>query len=126
MPNIQYCGSKSEASIMLAFNVHKQNCTHKLRVTEHVQNKCETDSGNCLHKDHRGLSTAFNLNSLSFKYRVLFNVLYCKNRNDDAIVFAPGSRYTLLQSTSSSRSILDLCAVGGVTTCFNSSWYANL
>ena len=60
---------------MLAFDVHKQNCTHKLRVAEHVQNKCETDSGNYLRKEHRGLSTAFNLNSLSFEYRVLFNIL---------------------------------------------------
>ena len=52
MPSIQYCGSKSEVSKILAFDAHKQNCTRKLRVTEHVQNKCKTDSGNCLHKEH--------------------------------------------------------------------------
>ena len=56
MPSIQYYGSKSEASIMLAFDGHNQNCTHKLRVTEHVQNKCKTDSGTCLRTEHRGLS----------------------------------------------------------------------
>ena len=55
-------------------SIIKQKCTHKLRVTEHVQNKCKTDSGNCLHKEHRGLSTEINLNSLSFKYGVLFNI----------------------------------------------------
>ena len=58
---------------MLTFVVHKQNCLHKLQVTEHVQNKCKTDSGKYLHKEHRGLLTAFNVNNLSFKYRVLFD-----------------------------------------------------
>ena len=52
MSSIQCCGSKSEVSKMLAFDAHKQNCTHKLRVTEHVQNKCKTDSENFLHKEH--------------------------------------------------------------------------
>ena len=76
MPSIQYCEFTPEEGILLAFDVHKQNCTNKLWVTEHVQNKCKTDFGNCLHKEHRGLSTAFNLSSLSFKYRVLLNILY--------------------------------------------------
>ena len=52
MPSIEYCGSKSEVSKILAFDAHKQNFTHKLWVTEHVQNKCKTDSGNYLHKEH--------------------------------------------------------------------------
>ena len=52
MHSIQYCESKSEISKMLAFDTHKQNCTHKMAVTEHVQNKCKIDSGNCLHKEH--------------------------------------------------------------------------
>ena len=52
MLSIQYCGSKSEVSKTLAFHAHKQNCTHKLRVTEHVQDKCKADYGNCLHKEH--------------------------------------------------------------------------
>ena len=30
MPSTQYCGSKSEVRKILAFDVHKQNCTHKL------------------------------------------------------------------------------------------------
>ena len=76
MLSIKYCGSKSEASIMLALDVHKQNCSQKLRITEHVQNKCGMDSGTCLHKEHRELPTACSLNSLLFKYRVLFNMFY--------------------------------------------------
>ena len=64
MPSTQYCGPKSEVSKMLAFDVHEQNCTQKLWVTKQVKNKYKTDSGNCLHKEDRGLSTAFNLNSI--------------------------------------------------------------
>ena len=37
----QYCGSKSEVGKMFAFDAHKQNCTRKLRVTDHVQNECK-------------------------------------------------------------------------------------
>ena len=52
MLSIQYCESKLEVSKMLAFDVHNKISTHKLRVTEHVQNKCKTDSGNCSHEEH--------------------------------------------------------------------------
>ena len=70
---------------------HSLNCSSKLLVTAYGQNKCSTDSFSVSHRDHKGLSTILNLKSFSFKYKILFKILYWNERRDDSIVACLGS-----------------------------------
>ena len=67
-------------------DTYSLNCSSKLLVTAHSQNKCSIDSFSVLNKGHKGLSTILNLKSFSFKYKILFKILYCNDHRDDSIV----------------------------------------
>ena len=66
--------------------IQERSCSHKVRVTLHVENKCMIVSLCNLHREHNGLSTILNLNNFSFKYKILFSILYWNERSEDSIV----------------------------------------
>ena len=90
-PNMIVCGSIAILPKRKISDTHSLNCSSKLLVTAHSQNKCSIDSFSVLHREHKGLSTILNLKSFSFKYKILFKILYWNDGRDDSIVACLGS-----------------------------------
>ena len=80
------CGSMSVLPKREISDTHSLNCSSKLLVTAHAQNKYSTDSFSVSHKEHKGLSTVLNLKSFSFKCKILFEILYWNESRDNSIV----------------------------------------
>ena len=106
--------------------IQERSCSHRVRVTLHEVNKCMIVSLGNLHREHNGLVAILNLNNFSFRYKILFSILYWNEHNDDSIVTCLGSIQTFVQSTlfNLNRLFKDLCTVGGFTMFFKSIWYA--
>ena len=85
------CGSMDSGRRMPVLKIQERNCSHKVRVTLHVESKCMIASLCNLHKEQNGLATILNLNHFSFKYKLLFRILYWNERSDDSIVTCLGS-----------------------------------
>ena len=90
-PNMIVCGSMDSGRRMPAPEIQERSFPLKVRVTLHVENKCMIDSLCNLHREHNGLATILNLNNFSFKYKILFSILYWNERTDDSIVTCLGS-----------------------------------
>ena len=73
-PNTIACGSINSGRRMLAPDVQERSCSHRLRVTLHVENKCMIDSLCDLHRERNGLAAILNLNNFSSKYELLFSI----------------------------------------------------
>ena len=84
-------GSMSILSKREISDTHSLNCSSKLLVTAHSQNKCSTDSFSVSHRAHKVVSAILDLNSFSFKYTILFKIFYWNERRDDSIVAYLGS-----------------------------------
>ena len=75
-PNMIISTSNLAGSVIAKPDIHNINWSHKRRDIGHRQNKCITVSFSLLHNEHSGLSALLNLKSLSFKNKMLFNILY--------------------------------------------------
>ena len=90
-PNIIVCGSMDSGKQIPAPEIQERSCSHRVRVTLHEVNKCIIVSLCNLHREHNGIAAIFNLNNFSFRYKILFSILYWNERNDDSIVTCLGS-----------------------------------
>ena len=62
-PNIIVCGSMDSGRRMPVPEIQELSCSHKVRVTLHVENKCMIVSLCNLHREHNGLAIILNLNN---------------------------------------------------------------
>ena len=91
-PNTIVCGSISILQKREASDTHSLNCSSKLLVNAHSMRKINVALIDFVsHREHKGLSTILNLKSFSFKYKVLFKILYWNERRDNTIVACLGS-----------------------------------
>ena len=94
-PNIIVCGPMDSGKRIPVPEIQERSCSHRVRVTLHEVNKSMIVSLCNLHRKHNGLAAILNLNNFSFRYRILFSILYWNERNDDSIVTCLGSIQTL-------------------------------
>ena len=92
-PNIIVCGSMDSDKRIPFPEIQERSCSHRVRVTLHEVNKCMIVSLCNLHREHNGLAAILNLNNFSFRYKILFSILYWNERNDDSVVTCLGSIY---------------------------------
>ena len=72
-------------------DIQEAICSHRVSFAPHGENKYTVDLLCELHREHNGPAAILNLNNFSFKYKILFSILYWNEHCDDSIVTRLGS-----------------------------------